>query len=238
MTTLNNNDPIARLPLLDPTGCAAIVRQVDALRPSWLRRDPDLPFYTLGACSYIDGRIDQGYRRSAATLNPLLDQSFDALYDQVLDALRARVGCDFELSPETARPGFHVFEYHPRFEYPLASIHFDRQFEEVPWSHPERMDFNSPLSFTLPLRLPRSGGGLNTWPADWSDWSGDRPPTPELIARTLPMRYVRYDEGVLMLHSGHLLHQIAPATDMQPTDRRITLQGHAVPLDGVCQVYW
>ena len=69
-------------------------------------------------------------------------------------------------------------------------------------------------------------------------WSAERPPVPELIACTLPLHCIQYTEGVLMLHSGHLLHQIAPATNMQPSDRRITLQGHAVPRDGVYQVHW
>ena len=42
----------------------------------------------------------------------------------------------------------------------------------------------------------------------------------------------------MALHAGHLLHQIAPGTALQPQDERITLQGHGVYVDGAWRLYW
>lgn len=114
----------------------------------------------------------------------------------------------------------------------------DRQFEDIPWQHPGELDFDQPVSFTLPLRLPAAGGGLNTWPADWRHCHDSPLLIPELLVRSLECHRVAYTEGVLMVHSGHMLHQIAPAPDMCSGDRRITLQGHALPRRGVYQLYW
>ena len=47
-----------------------------------------------------------------------------------------------------------------------------------------------------------------------------------------------YTPGHLAVHSGHQLHQMAPAHDPQPTDERITMQAHALPVDGQWVIYW
>ena len=47
-----------------------------------------------------------------------------------------------------------------------------------------------------------------------------------------------YTPGHLAVHSGHQLHQMAPAHDPQPTDERITMQAHALPVDGRWVIYW
>ena len=38
--------------------------------------------------------------------------------------------------------------------------------------------------------------------------------------------------GHLAVHTGHQLHQIAPTKDVQASDRRMTMQAHALPVDG------
>lgn len=230
---------ISHIPMLERAACASIIAAIDAQRAHWLQRDAALPFYTLGATSYLDALNDpQLYRQRAALYNPLLQAAFAALYQQLLSALAAQLGADCVLAPETAHPGFHIFEFHPAFREPAAVIHFDRQFEDIPWQRPQELDFEQPLSFTLPLQLPASGGGLNTWPADWRHCHNSPLLVPELLAHALTCQPLAYTEGVLMLHSGHMLHQIAPVPEMQPGDRRITLQGHALPRCGVYQLYW
>ena len=50
--------------------------------------------------------------------------------------------------------------------------------------------------------------------------------------------YHPYRVGAMALHSGHQLHQIAPASVLVEGDERITLQAHAVPGEGGWIVYW
>ena len=50
--------------------------------------------------------------------------------------------------------------------------------------------------------------------------------------------YHPYRIGGLVLHSGHKVHQIAPANDGQRGDERITLQGHGIRCGGVWNLYW
>ena len=72
----------------------------------------------------------------------------------------------------------------------------DRQFEDIPWQHPGELDFDQPVSFTLPLRLPAAGGGLNTWPADWRHCHDSPLLIPELLARSLECHRVAYTDAV------------------------------------------
>ncbi len=232
-------ETIKRLELLDAEECEQACRQVDKLEPHWLQRLPGLPYYTLGAASYLDAAQDQGlYKRRAAKYNPLLAAELGWLQERVRLALASHIGSDFVQAPEAARPGFHIFGFHRQFRQPMASIHFDRQNEDIPWRNAHELDASRPLTFTLPICLPRSGAGLNTWDIHWQDCRRDGLMCPELLAEALSSTYVPYSEGVLMVHSGTMLHQIAAVPDMQPKDRRITLQGHALKRNGIFQMYW
>ena len=231
---------ITDLKLLDHTECARICQQLDELQSQWIHRNPELPYYTLGAASYLDAAQNQAlYTSQAERYNPVLDECFGWLFDRVGGVLAEHIGAPFMLAPEAARPGFHIFGFHREFRKPIASIHFDRQHEDVPWQNAHELDMTELISFTLPICLPLSGGGLHTWDLRWRDFSRiDGMFAPELLAHWLPITYVPYEQGTLMVHSGNLLHQIAPAPAMQPGDRRITLQGHAIKRNGVYQLYW
>jgi len=232
-------ETINRLQLLNAEECTQACRQIDELEPHWLQRLPGLPYYTLGAASYLDAARDPGlYSQRVAQYNPLLATELGWLHDRVRLALAAHTGVHFVQAPEAARPGFHIFGFHQQFRQPMASIHFDRQHEDVPWQNRHELDPSELLSFTLPIRLPRSGAGLNTWNIHWRDRRRDGIIGPEQLAQSRPATYVPYREGVLMVHSGNLLHQIASVPQMQPGDRRITLQGHALKRNGIFQMYW
>ena len=47
-----------------------------------------------------------------------------------------------------------------------------------------------------------------------------------------------YNKGEMVYFVGHLLHQMMPGINVQPTDRRITVQGHGQKCDGVWRLYW
>lgn len=231
---------VTRIPLLAPDECDRAVERVEANRDAWTRRHPVFPFYTLGAASYLDaGFPREGYYRTAADLNPLLEREFGWLHRRVLAAVGEHVGVPAAFAPRAALPGFHVFLAHEAFRRPLGRIHFDLQFRDLEWDRELEVDFTRPVSFTLAVRLPAAGAGLRTWNLSKAEFDALGPEAPETVDREHPAGYVAYRAGELVCHSGLLLHQIAPATDaMRPDDMRVTLQGHALLGSGTCWVYW
>jgi len=58
------------------------------------------------------------------------------------------------------------------------------------------------------------------------------------VTLLLTARHHAYQPGTLVLHSGHMLHQIAPVPSVEPDDERIALQGHGIFYDGGWKLYW
>lgn len=231
------------------------VTLVHNLNKLWISRSPNVvPFYTLGAVTYIDAcRSNEQYHKHRKVLNPVLLKNFSWLYDIVLEKLKTVFG-PCELLSDVAYPGFHIFgtkldeTLHPyaieSMKKPLASLHVDLQYREhySIWNHYGKIDYDDLFSFTLALELPRSGGGLYLW--DDVDLTSQQIDTfnfqdPRDKENQVPTpRYIEYEVGKLFYHTGHILHQIAPATDLQDGDRRITLQGHGVNCQGVYKIYF
>ena len=211
-------------------------------RAAWTNRYPGLPAYTLGAASYLDSgpRASQRavYRARAKALNPLLEREFGWLYERLLKALRKHLRAEVAFAPRAALPGFHIFLANPVFRRPLGRIHFDLQFEGIDWSDDD-MDFSRPVSYTLAIRLPQSGAGLQTWEIGKAEYDALSPEASERIADGATPGYVPYREGVMVCHSGMLLHRIAPALGrLRADDMRVTLQGHALPGRNGYRLYW
>lgn len=227
------------LEILDEAECVETRRLVVASRNFWVQRGP-LPFFTLGAATYLDIVADDrhDYARLAGKLNPLLSARFGWLHDRVFRALETALGDAVMPAPGLALPGFHVFLAHPAFTQPLASVHLDLQYGKHPWAALGRPNFDTPISFTLAVTLPAAGGGLNVWPQGIDD---TRRLTDldmaALIQRQAP-HYLPYSAGSLVVHDGHLVHQIAPPAQLTPGDERITLQGHALNCGGCWYAYW
>lgn len=216
--------------LLSAAECARAADTLLALREHWMRRTSALPFFTLGAASYIDAQGGIGaYRACVRRDDPLLSEQFGWIHARIADAIAAATGIPAYFRKKGGRPGFHIFLGHPAFRRPLASVHRDRQFLLLDWSPAEDpVPDAEPLSFTLPLALPASGGGLNVWP-DAVDEEQAKAMTPQLHP---------YAVGQLTMHSGNLVHQIAPMPRMMPQDRRITIQGHAIRCRKGWSIYW
>jgi len=220
---------VAEHGFLDAPACDAVLRQVHAMRPCWHRRMAEAPFFTLGTAAYLDAVSDgHDYAARAAVSNAMLSAGFPTLLARLRDRLAGLLDAPVAYATHLALPGFHIFLSDPLFLNPVASVHVDLQYQLLPWPGDAAPDFAHPLSFTLPLALPRSGGGLNH--------TATPRPRPHSTAQ-LDL-YQPYQAGHLYLHSGHLLHQIAPLRAIAPDDQRITLQGHAVRQGGVWQLYW
>ena len=228
------------LPLLSPGECTRVLERVEARREDWIPRSLGLPFYTLGAASYLDaGRGQSEYYDKAAAFNPLLERDFGWLYRRLQGSIAKHLRAAVAFEDRAARPGFHIFLAHPAFMHPIGRIHFDLQFRDLEWPDEKEFDFSRSVSFTLAIRLPRSGAGLEVWDLDKVTWDAMSPTERKRFAENVPPRRIPYRTGWMVCHSGMLMHRIAPATGYpQPDDMRITLQGHALPSQDGYRLYW
>tara|TARA_B100000965_G_scaffold200981_1_gene167789 strand:+ start:686 stop:1459 length:774 start_codon:yes stop_codon:yes gene_type:complete len=210
------------------------------------------PFWTLGAVSYLDGVESHAlYNRHRDALNPLLRKKFNWIYEIICERLQSDLKEPVVIDEVLAHPGFHIFaakngttiepEYLKLFEESLGSVHVDVQYEEHEkyWKKFKEVDLTNTLSFTVPIQLPTHGGGLYTWD-DKVDAYSFNYATNKLKLSELQCASVTnlYEVGEMIYFVGHLLHQMMPGKNIQPTDRRITVQGHGVKCDGVWRLYW
>lgn len=128
-------------------------------------------------------------------------------------------------------PGFHIYRGEPGLPTGIAyggSIHFDHPQNDAGFT----FSFTDAISFTLTIRLPENGGGLNHWPPapkgllknNWFDKMSDE----EKKWIKDNVQYSAYKPGHMIIHDGETLHQIAHNVPVNETDYRITLQGHGV----------
>ncbi len=227
--------------------CEEICSTVHRLRSFWTQVNESTLFFTLGVASYIEfcrpGDAAARYRDRARQSNPLLREYFAGMMEYLRGTLERHLGEPVAFVEEFGRPGFHIWLTEAIPTHPTASVHFDLQYLSLGWpSDGEAVDYERPVSFTLPLRLPAEGGGVNVWNLNYRE-------VEEMSARGVPVQleelretreqeHYAYQLGSLVLHSGHLLHQIAPVPDVNPGDERITLQGHAMRCGGRWLLYW
>jgi hypothetical protein len=226
---------VRHLPLLSPAECADIVERVHELRTLWVFRQPG--FFTLGLAAYMDCRNPmalQRYLREAPGLNQALRHAFSPLYQKLITALQAALGEPCDLVEGQAVPGFHIWQGDgiPHRGFDVASVHFDLQYLDLGFSAGEGPTTADVISFTLPLRLPMAGGGLNVWDIRYPERVGWEVWPFKAVSR------VRYSLGSLVLHTGHELHQIAPIERIEAGDERICLQGHGIRRAGGWLLYW
>ena len=230
-----------RVPVLTADEAAGVRDEVHALRPLWRQRHETQPFFTLGAASYLDARDGQfaAYQAMLGESNAMLRAHFGWLLDRFRERVSAQVGAEVVYHPQLALPGFHVFLFDEAFRTSRASVHYDKQFEHIDWRPFGTPDTAAQLSLTLSITLPTGGGGLLVW--NINRIAIESMPLEQRIAHSRANRaatFEAYEVGTLAMHSGHQLHQIAPAPHPQPGDERITLQAHALPVDGTWMLYW
>ncbi len=232
--------------LLSPEQCDEIYQKIASLSQYWLPRgSADSLFCTLGAASYLDcgDYIDpeDTYWQKASRYNPLLLEHFGWLYTLVKEYLEIQLKAPVNYRSDVAYPGFHLWLAQAIPTLPVASMHFDLQYRHLTWKNLDDIDFNNTFSFTLPIQLPASGGGLNLCDLNYVEYLDIRKNNQidwDLISRFRECRYYPYQVGEIVMHSGHTMHQIAPSSIVTASDRRITLQGHGVHVNGTWQIYW
>ena len=227
--------PLSQHELLAADECAAIARDVEALRPHWQARSQG-SFFSLGTAAYLDapGR-QEAYLVAARRTNPVLLGAFRDLEDRVAHFLAELLAETVVIDTERAVPGFHIFvldgSERGRDE-PARRAHFDLQWRDAyPGTEP-----SGTLSFTLPIATPSGGASMAVWNMHYHDVllgasSG------EYAMRHAP-RQISYTPGRMVIHDGLMLHAIGAAGQSRPVGRRITLQGHAVRIGPCWRLYW
>ena len=256
---------INRVKTFTEKDCNKIQKTIYELDKLWINRSQErrysfenqihitrAPFWTLGAVSYLDAvKSSEQYDKHRDYLNPVLSKKFNWIYEIICEKLQGELGKPVVIDKFLAHPGFHIFsaksgttiepEYLKMFEQPLGSVHVDVQYEEhiEYWKTFKEVDFENTLSFTIPIKLPKHGGGLYTWKDKVNPYSfnytTNENKLDELESPSVPNLYT---EGEMIYFIGHLLHQMMPGVNVQPDDRRITVQGHGVRCDGTWRLYW
>lgn len=237
---------LTQIPVLDLGECERVSRDVCDLRSQWIpRAQQPASFFTLGLAGYQDlsGPAEhvpsRNYYQEAPFFNALILDRFGWLLRRVQSTLEGFLGMTTRFDSRLALPGFHIFDYLAIPTTDVASIHFDLQYQLIDWrDYAPAPDFSNPISFTLPIRLPKGGGGINEWDLTHQEMS--RTVHNDLVSfvRCRSKTFYSYSVGMLAIHSGHRLHQIAGVADVQPGDQRITLQGHGLRRGPETVLYW
>jgi hypothetical protein len=120
-----------------------------------------------------------------------------------------------------ALPGFHIFLAASLTSRYRDQLHLDLQHTYL---HLDADLLSPTITFTLPLRLPKRGAGIEFCEMDAREVRGR-------------LRVEAYSEGELLVHSGRALHRRAhfPAST---ACTRVTMQGHGVLIKGCWHLYW
>lgn len=228
------------IPMLSDAGAEDLARGVHSLRAHWIPRAGALPFFTLGAAAYLDGPLGgEVYRHRREAGNGVLQGNFAELYSELSHILSETLGMPVEWHPAAALPGFHIYQMHRAFYGRGGSIHLDLQYDHVNWGIVGDPDFGSVISFTLPVVLPAAGGGLRWWEGiDPDVWTAVSKPERQRMIREAPLHYLPYRVGTLVVHSGQIVHQIAPGQMLESNEERVTLQGHGIRVGDRVVCYW
>ena len=189
-----------------------IVDKVFRLQQYWVPRSDEFSFYTLGRCSYLDGKTP-AYKNEIKILNPILHQEFGNTYDIIIDHLSDQFKEPIELSDNLAHPSFHIF-----MSSPFLLTHAGLWHQDKPH---ELFDLESidPYAFTLAIKLPSGGAGMD-------------------YIEEGQQKHLPYVEKEIIGHDGSMLHRIAGLKEYIPNEYRITMQGHLIRINGVLTMFW
>ncbi|QLE57058.1 RimK family alpha-L-glutamate ligase [Nostoc sp. TCL26-01] len=227
--------------------CAEVYSTIQDLKEHWLSRGQEpSAFFTLGTAAYLDflniSNFSGDYYPRAKQYNSLLQQHFAWLYELVRNSLEKQLQAPVSYHDDFALPGFHIWQTPAIFTKSTASVHFDLQYQNLNWQNKDTIDFRQTISFTLPIKLPHLGGGLNVWDLTYEELTNSRDPHDlgdiEVMQRLRNKTFHPYTVGNIVLHGGHSLHQIGAIAKVYPDDERITLQGHGVYHNGRWLLYW
>ena len=191
---------------------AEIANRVISSGEYWIPRSKSVPFFTFGRSAYLDGKTP-AYTGESKKNNDLLSYLFTNLYIEVTAYLAAELKEPVYLSEDLAIPGFHIFRSDPAFLEMSGEWHTDYPHITL------GLGATDASTFTVPIMLPSGGAGL-----DWFDGH--------------EKKYMPYEEGVMVWHTGLEEHRIARLFEYVPGEFRITMQGHLIRRNGDMEVFF
>jgi hypothetical protein len=189
-----------------------IADKVFRLQQYWVSRSDEFSFYTLGRCSYLDGKTP-AYHEEIKTLNPILLKEFGDTYDIIIDHLSNQFKEPIELSDNLAHPSFHIFMSSPFLLTHAGLWHQDKPHELF------NLKSIDPYAFTVAIKLPSGGAGMD-------------------YIEEGRQKHLPYVEKEIIGHDGSMLHRIAGLKEYIPNEYRITMQGHLIRINGVLTMFW
>lgn len=240
---------ITEHPFLDVAACEALVEVLNRNSHLAVDRGPVSPgrFVTYGRAAYLDVCLtgadpERNYYRIVSSSNLILRSILGTVLDDLRTAIGDVVGGPtVYLQDQLALPGIHIFRSHGIRSAGEAGAHFDVQYQKLALPQPPDRDVH-PISFTVLLRAPACGTGLQVHNVSYEDYEraylmGRIVSLEQLIARRTSA-YYPYTVGTLVVHHGLLVHCIATPGPVALTDERITLQGHGIRCGGAWILYW
>jgi hypothetical protein len=227
--------------------CSQIRNLIHELRPLWITRPLQFEhggkifkeeFYTLGAASYCDAwESPRPYLQAARKANAELRRYFGWIYPRLADAVQQVTGRLAVYDDELALPGFHIFLASAVFELPVAPIHFDFHPRLLNWDGKDA-SLRDTISYTGSISLPKGGAGLNVWDLTSCEVEDLGYEEIRTLAEQRKKTFVPYIVGNAFVHSGEIVHQIAPWQSVSTGDERITLQGQGIRVRDEYLLFW
>ncbi|MBI2810492.1 MAG: hypothetical protein HYX67_06675, partial [Candidatus Melainabacteria bacterium] len=148
---------IEEINVLTLSECAKARLSIHELKPLW-----DEDRLRLGAgISYYKPPVL--YYATAKRMNPVLQKHFGWLYEKLLDAFKAKYDCPVTFRSDLALPGFNIYCGPSDFSAISYNVHVDLQYLDLNWDPEGSADFDTTMSFTLPVAAPQKGTGVNIW---------------------------------------------------------------------------
>ncbi|MDY1548717.1 hypothetical protein [Luteibacter sahnii] len=242
-------DYITEHAVFDAGTCRAVLDALPKAAGAYVDRYPATPgkFVTYGRAAYLDicmpdADAQEQYYSKVAASNRVLMDAMGEMYAQLKSVVGGILGAPVTYRPDVLGvPGLHVIRGDAINITQGFGVHFDTQYERL--RLPVPMDEDTyPISFTLPLLMPKNGTGLQVYDLNSKDLGrlSDPGETRSLseLAQLCGSRYLPYSVGTLVFHHGLLGHHAASSAVAGEDDERITVQGHGVLCGGEWILYW
>ena len=254
---LESFNPILETKILSEAECKSVANRVIGRSKEWENRSPIGDFFmSYGALTYLDAKkgisLDPEYDRfrgdnkfksyedKAKHFNILLFTDFYWVYDKIKAYYQEKF--TKQVIYKRALPGFHIFQNHEKLNTEeiknTATIHIDAPHTSHNWEE----SVLCASSFTLAIKLPKCGAGLNIWRDD-SIFNNIETVFYEQMSKEDQIKvkemaeYFPYKLGYIYEQSGMLRHQITVGGQVLYNERRITLQGHLVETKNEVIIY-
>jgi hypothetical protein len=144
----------------------------------------------------------------------ILFNEFSELYDHIAFRISQVLAVQCFYDDSVAPPGFHIFG--PGLDHDVTYDYFHYHMDRFPAQLNDIIRSGHVYSFIIPIRLPKSGGGLL--------YNQDET--------------FQYSEGSLSYWNGTIPHKIAGFTLNGENDWRITWQIHVVVGENFGTIFW